>query len=155
MITRHESSRANGRKIRKSMTYSSLIIDAIRSSPEGRCTSTDMFCYLAGKYPKELTEDMSSVWKNNIRQVLSKDPRFIKLGKRRGEKLHEWVYFPLFAGCLENERGADVMQRETGKGRMSEEERVAAKDWKKLLCLKGTYYEFKLGRPLFNACGKK
>ncbi|KAI5181665.1 hypothetical protein NEOKW01_1833 [Nematocida sp. AWRm80] len=81
-------------KIKKDTTYASLIIDAINESPEGKCTTPEIFNYLMQKYPKELSEKLFSIWSRCIQQILSKDSRFIKLGKRQGCKYSEWIFFP-------------------------------------------------------------
>jgi Forkhead domain len=102
-----------GKKIPKNVTYSKMIIEAIDSSPEGRCTSSQIFEHLSKTYPDQLTEERAHVWKNSVRQLLSKEHHFIKLGKKKGEKYNEWVYFPLniYSGGAKK-RGAEDLRRE-------------------------------------------
>lgn len=116
-------------RIKKKKTYTSLLIEAFRSSPQGRCTTQEIFAYLEQKYPSDLTPALAHIWKNCIRQFLSKDLRFIKMGRRRKERLNEWVFFP-FPGAY----GSNKKEKKTHFDQ----------NWMQFLISNGLYNEFHL-----------
>ncbi|KCZ79546.1 hypothetical protein H312_03057 [Anncaliia algerae PRA339] len=80
--------------IEKDFTYFSVIKEAIDASPQKRATSAQIFEYMTHKYPSSFTESTSSTWKNNVRQLLSKCPEFVKTKKETNSKLHYWQFVP-------------------------------------------------------------
>ena len=78
--------KTNKIKIKKKFTYKSLVIEAIKSFPNERASSADIFAYSKAKYPDIFTSANSMTWKGNIRQLLSKSPEFIKV-RSKGECL--------------------------------------------------------------------
>ncbi|KAI5189119.1 hypothetical protein NEMIN01_0285 [Nematocida minor] len=82
------------KRIFKNITYASLIIKAIQDSPYGRCTIDEVCAYIAEEYPNDLPPELVKIWQGCVRQVLSRDARFIKLARRTGCRVSEWIYFP-------------------------------------------------------------
>lgn len=76
--------------VEKNFTYYSVIKEAIELSPGQIATSAQIFDYMTQKYPSSFTESNSSTWKNNVRQLLSKCPDFVKDKKEVHSKLHYW-----------------------------------------------------------------
>lgn len=101
-----------GRKIRvcKDFTYSSIIKEAILATRDKKATSSQIFTYITNKHPSLFKQSNSMTWKGNIRQLLSKNPEFVKLKKDEKSKLHYWKYVPL-EEIIESEK--DIMYRYT------------------------------------------
>ncbi|KAF9763497.1 Forkhead transcription factor HCM1 [Nosema granulosis] len=85
------------RKLRvcKDFTYASIIKEAILLSKDQKATSSQIFTYMVNKHPTMFKESNSMTWKGNIRQLLSKNPEFVKLKKDPKTKLHNWKYVPI------------------------------------------------------------
>lgn len=66
-------------KIKKSFTYKQLIVEAINSFHSKKASSNDIFTFAMTYYGNIFTNLNSMTWKNNIRQLLSKSPEFIKI----------------------------------------------------------------------------
>lgn len=103
-------------KLFKDFTYYSLIKDAIYHAPCKMATSNDIFNYFANKYPTLFLSSNSQTWKGNIRQVLSKNPEFVKLRKLNNSKQHFWTHKPLevlqqeemmLLSCLDTQRNIE------------------------------------------------
>ncbi|KAH9386694.1 uncharacterized protein NEMAJ01_1590 [Nematocida major] len=90
------SPRRSARKVTKKMTYAALVMRAIQASPFGRSTIDEIYEYVAKEYQEDLPGELSGVWQSCIRQILSRDARFIKLPRMPGVKVSEWIYFPPF-----------------------------------------------------------
>lgn len=82
-------------KVCKDFTYASIIREAILSSKDQKATSSQIFVYIVNKHPTMFKESNSMTWKGNIRQLLSKNPEFVKLKKDEKSKLHYWKYVPI------------------------------------------------------------
>lgn len=78
--------------IDKNFTYFSIIREAILGSAEGRATSAQIFEYMMRKHPECFTPLNAVTWKNNVRQLLSKCPEFVKTKKEKASKLHYWKF---------------------------------------------------------------
>lgn len=78
--------------IDKNFTYFMVIKNAIVSYSEGRATSAQIFHFMENTYPETFTKDNANTWKNNVRQLLSKCPEFIKTKKENESKLHFWRF---------------------------------------------------------------
>lgn len=78
--------------IDKNFTYFSIIREAILGSAEGRATSAQIFEYMMRKHPECFTSLNAVTWKNNVRQLLSKCPEFVKTKKEKASKLHYWKF---------------------------------------------------------------
>ncbi|KAL0265955.1 UNVERIFIED_CONTAM: hypothetical protein PYX00_011672 [Menopon gallinae] len=78
--------------IDKNFTYFSIIREAITGSAEGRATSAQIFDYMMRKHPECFTPLNAVTWKNNVRQLLSKCPEFVKTKKEKTSKLHYWKF---------------------------------------------------------------
>lgn len=78
--------------IDKNFTYFSIIREAIMGSAEGRATSAQIFEYMMRKHPECFTPLNAVTWKNNVRQLLSKCPEFVKTKKEKTSKLHYWKF---------------------------------------------------------------
>lgn len=87
-------------RIFKNITYAALIINAIQDSPKGRCTIDEICRYIEAEYSSDLPADLVKVWKACVRQTLSRDVRFIKLARRPGARISEWMYCPPFYRAL-------------------------------------------------------
>ncbi|EHY64440.1 hypothetical protein NERG_02517 [Nematocida ausubeli] len=74
-------------------TYATLIARSIESSAHGMCTLAEVLQYAQMHYPG-ICADNSANWQNSIRQVLSRDTRFIKLARSESKRASEWIYFP-------------------------------------------------------------
>lgn len=82
-------------RVNKDFTYSSIIKEAILASKDHKATSSQIFVYIVNKHPTLFKESNSMTWKGNIRQLLSKNPEFVKLKKDPKTKLHHWKYVPI------------------------------------------------------------
>lgn len=82
-------------KVLKDFTYYSLIKEAIYSTENMQATSSEIFTYFILKYPDLFIQANSMTWKGNIRQVLSKNPEFVKLKKHGNTKEHYWTHRPV------------------------------------------------------------
>lgn len=82
-------------RVLKDFTYSSIIKEAILASKDQKATSSQIFVYIVNKHPTMFKESNSMTWKGNIRQLLSKNPEFVKLRKDPKTKLHFWKYVPM------------------------------------------------------------
>ncbi|ORD94968.1 hypothetical protein ECANGB1_1642 [Enterospora canceri] len=83
-------------KIFKPFTYFELIKDAIAHYEQCHATSSEVFAYATAKYPHIFLQSNSVTWKNNIRQVLSKHPEFIKIATtRNNKKTNCWKFIEL------------------------------------------------------------
>lgn len=81
-------------KVLKDFTYYSLIKEAIYSTENMQATSSEIFTYFVIKYPDLFRPSNAMTWKGNIRQVLSKNPEFVKLKKHGNNKEHYWTHRP-------------------------------------------------------------
>lgn len=93
------------KKIRvcKNFTYYSIIKEAILAQKGQKATSTQIFNYITNKHPHLFKQSNSMTWKGNIRQLLSKNPEFVKLQKDEISKLHYWRFVPI-EEIIENEK---------------------------------------------------
>ncbi|KAM0680492.1 Forkhead box protein P2 [Glugoides intestinalis] len=82
-------------KVLKDFTYYSLIKEAIYSTENMQATSSEIFTYFVLKYQDLFKQSNSMTWKGNIRQVLSKNPEFVKLKKHGNTKEHYWTHRPV------------------------------------------------------------
>lgn len=82
-------------KVLKDFTYYSLIKEAIYSTKDMQATASEIFDYFVLKFPNIFTKFNSMTWKGNIRQVLSKNPEFIKRAKSGNSKQHYWSHRPI------------------------------------------------------------
>jgi len=98
-------------KLFKDFTYYSLIKEALYHSPCLMATSNDIFNYFVFRFPDLFKPSNAMTWKGNIRQVLSKNPEFVKLRKMNNSKQHFWTHKPLeiileeesrLSACLKN-----------------------------------------------------
>lgn len=78
--------------IEKNFTYFSIIKEAITVCAEEKATSAQIFEYMMKKHPECFTQLNSVTWKNNVRQLLSKCPEFVKTKKEKTSKLHYWKF---------------------------------------------------------------
>ncbi|WUR04260.1 forkhead-box domain-containing protein [Vairimorpha necatrix] len=90
-------------RVCKNFTYYSIIKEAILSEKGKKATSSQIFAYITNKHPLLFRESNSMTWKGNIRQLLSKNPEFVKLQKDEISKLHYWKFVPL-EEIIENEK---------------------------------------------------
>ncbi|RVD91113.1 Fork head transcription factor [Tubulinosema ratisbonensis] len=81
--------------VEKNFTYHVVIREAIEFSPNQKATSAQIFEYMALRYPSSFRESNSATWKNNVRQLLSKCPEFVKTKKESNSKLHYWKFVPM------------------------------------------------------------
>lgn len=81
-------------RVHKDFTYYTIIKEAIRSSPHKKMTSNQIFQYIQSKHPNLFLVSNSMTWKGNIRQLLSKNPEFVKIRKEKSAKLHYWMFVP-------------------------------------------------------------
>lgn len=88
--------------IDKNFTYFSIIKEAIVAQVDEKATSAQIFEYMMNKHPECFTQLNSVTWKNNVRQLLSKCPEFVKTKKERMSKLHYWRFME-YSKLVENE----------------------------------------------------
>jgi hypothetical protein len=79
----------------KDFTYFSMIKEAIYSTESMKATASEIFNYFTLRFPNIFTHSNSMTWKGNIRQVLSKNPEFIKMYKLGKLKEHYWTHRPI------------------------------------------------------------
>lgn len=96
-------------KLLKEFTYYSLIKEAIYATPSMLVTSNDIFKYFVSKYPDLFRLSNSMTWKGNVRQVLSRNPEFIKVRKKNYSNLHFWTHKPIEVLIEEEKRLADCL----------------------------------------------
>lgn len=82
-------------KVLKDFTYYALIKEAIYSTKDMQATASEIFDYFVLRFPELFTPLNSMTWKGNIRQVLSKNPEFIKRSKSGNSKQHYWSHRPI------------------------------------------------------------
>ncbi|KAI5148837.1 hypothetical protein ENBRE01_0565 [Enteropsectra breve] len=82
-------------KLKKDFTYYAIIKEAIESYPYRRATAEQIFNYITGKHPGLFMVWNSMTWKGNIRQMLSKNPEFVKIKMETSRKLNWWTYKPM------------------------------------------------------------
>ncbi|ORD96932.1 hypothetical protein A0H76_2714 [Hepatospora eriocheir] len=84
-------------KIKKDFTYLSIIKEAISTFPRKAATTRQIFSYMVAKHPNIFKESNSLTWKNNVRQLLSKSPEFIKHrgASTVGTKHALWIFKPI------------------------------------------------------------
>lgn len=78
--------------IDKDFTYFSIIKEAILFFEDKKATSAQIFDYMMKKHPECFNHLNSITWKNNVRQLLSKCPEFVKSRKEKNSKLHYWKF---------------------------------------------------------------
>ncbi|KAL6120275.1 hypothetical protein NUSPORA_03022 [Nucleospora cyclopteri] len=83
-------------RIPKNFTYYSIIVEAIYSYSERKATALQIFNYVVAKHPDIFTTSNSMTWKGNIRQLLSKNPEFVKLKRNENSKMNLWTHKPLY-----------------------------------------------------------
>lgn len=88
--------------IDKNFTYFSIIKEAITAREGEKATSAQIFDYMMKKHPECFTQLNSVTWKNNVRQLLSKCPEFVKTKKEKTSKLHYWKFVE-YSKLVENE----------------------------------------------------
>lgn len=82
-------------KVLKDFTYYALIKEAIYSTENMQATASEIFDYFVLRFPLIFNSLNSMTWKGNIRQVLSKNPEFIKRAKSGCSKQHYWSHRPM------------------------------------------------------------